>query len=74
MDVSQLSSAYMNIGTTGLIVVGFFGLLIYVMKNNNAREEKLYTLIDSLATQIPEMRESLEAIKDGVKELRNKIK
>lgn len=74
MDISQLSNAYMNIGTTGLIVVGFFILLVYVMKNNNAREEKLYTLIDSLATQLPEMRESLDAIKHGVKELREKIK
>lgn len=74
MDISQLSNAYMNIGATGLIVVGFFILLVYVMKNNNAREEKLYTLIDSLATQLPEMRESLDAIKHGVKELREKIK
>lgn len=66
MGVEEISTAYMNFGSTGLIIIAFFVLLIWIIKTNNAREDKLYTLIDSLAQQLPEMRESLDDIKHGV--------
>lgn len=66
MPVEVISNAYANFGVLGLIVIGFFGLVVYVVKSGERREEKLHKIIDVLAGELPEIRNTLNEIKDKV--------
>lgn len=62
MPVEVISNIYLNYGILGLIVIAFFVLLVWTIKSSKIREDKLYSIIDTLSAELPEMRGSLERI------------
>jgi hypothetical protein len=66
MTPEIVSNTYANFGLFGLIVVAFFSLVYYEVKSNEKREQKLHHIIDTLASELPEIRKSLEEIKSKV--------
>jgi len=62
MPIEVISNIYLNFGILGLIVIAFFVLVVWTIKNSKLREDKLYSIIDTLSAELPEMRGSLERI------------
>lgn len=62
MPAEVMSNIYLNFGLVGLIVFAFFVLVFWVVKSSNQREDKLYRIIDTLSSELPEIRESLKKI------------
>lgn len=66
MNITELSTAYMNIGAIGLLAIGFFVLLVWVLKASEKRESKLYSVIDILSKELPEIRKTLNELNSKV--------
>lgn len=64
MNIDILTNVYTQFGVIGLIIIAFFVLVFWVLKTSQNREEKLYKIIDTLSKELPEIRKSLEDIKD----------
>jgi len=61
------SNVYANFGLFGLIVIAFFVLVFWVVKTSSRREDKLYTLIETLSSELPEIRKAIEDISRRIK-------
>ena len=59
-----VQNLYVNYGILGCVVVAFFILLWWVVKTSKEREDKLYSIIETLSKELPEIRKNLEEIKD----------
>lgn len=66
MPVEVVSNLYLNYGVLGLVVIGFFVLVVWVLRNSKEREEKLYRIIDTLAKELPEIRKTLDKVKKKI--------
>ena len=44
--------------------MAFFILIWWVVKTSKEREDKLYSVIETLSKELPEIRKNLEEIKD----------
>lgn len=62
MPHEVVSNIYLNYGLVGLVVIGFAMLLIWVLKRNSVREDKLYALIEVLSRDIPEIKSAIERV------------
>lgn len=62
MPHEVVSNIYLNYGLVGLIVIGFALLLVWVLKRNAIREDKLYALIEVLSRDIPEIKSAIERV------------
>lgn len=62
MPIEVASNIYANSGVLGLIVVAFFVLVFWVLKTSKTREDKLYTVITTLSTELPEIRAAIQEI------------
>jgi ABC-type glycerol-3-phosphate transport system permease component len=62
MPAEVTSNIYANYGVLGLIVIAFFLLVFWVLKTSSKREDKLYTLIETLSAELPEIRKAIEDI------------
>lgn len=71
--VDSVINLYAEYGLIGLIVVCFFVLVIWVIMNSKHREDKLYQLINTLSTELPEIRKELNEIKTELKIRKKKI-
>ena len=63
---TTIMNAYAQYGAIGLIIIAFFVLVFWVLKTSEKREEKLYRIIDTLSSELPEIRHSLEEIKKRI--------
>ena len=64
MPTEVVQNLYVNYGIIGCVVVAFFILLWWVVKTSKEREDKLYSIIETLSKELPEIRKNLEEIKD----------
>ena len=64
MPTEVVQNVYVNYGILGCVVVAFFILLWWVVKTSKEREDKLYSIIETLSKELPEIRKNLEEIKD----------
>lgn len=64
MPTEVVQNLYVNYGILGCVVVAFFILLWWVVKTSKERENKLYSIIETLSKELPEIRKNLEEIKD----------
>ena len=64
MPTEAVQNLYANYGTLGCVVVAFFILIWWVVKTSKEREDKLYSIIETLSKELPEIRKNLEEIKD----------
>ena len=64
MPAEVVQNLYVNYGILGCVVVAFFILLWWVVKTSKEREDKLYSIIETLSKELPEIRKNLEEIKD----------
>lgn len=64
MPTEVVQNLYVNYGILGCVVVAFFLLLWWVIKTSKEREDKLYSIIETLSKELPEIRKNLEEIKD----------
>ena len=64
MPAEVVQNLYVNYGILGCVVVAFFLLLWWVIKTSKEREDKLYSIIETLSKELPEIRKNLEEIKD----------
>lgn len=64
MPTEVVQNLYVNYGILGCVVVAFFVLLWWVVKTSKEREDKLYSIIETLSKELPEIRKNLEEIKD----------
>lgn len=64
MPTEVVQNLYVNYGILGCVVVAFFALLWWVVKTSKEREDKLYSIIETLSKELPEIRKNLEEIKD----------
>lgn len=64
MPTEVVQNLYVNYGILGCVVVAFFILLWWVVKTSKEREDKLYSIIETLSKELPEIRKNLEEIKD----------
>lgn len=62
MPQHVVENVYLNFGLVGLLVIGFVVLLTWVLKRNAQREDKLYTLIEVLSKDIPEIKSAIERV------------
>ncbi len=62
MPHEVVSNIYLNYGLVGLVVIGFALLLVWVLKRNAVREDKLYALIEVLSRDIPEIKSAIERV------------
>lgn len=67
MPHEVVSNIYLNYGLVGLIVIGFALLLVWVLKRNAVREDKLYALIEVLSRDIPEIKSAIERVEQRLK-------
>ena len=68
MPQEVISNIYANFGLFGIIVIAFFILVWWVIKTSKEREEKLYRIIDTLSNELPEIRKTLDKIKNKIYE------
>lgn len=66
MPIEVINNAYANFGVLGLIIIGFFALVVYVVKSGEKREDKLHKIIDVLSSELPQIRITLDEIKTRV--------
>lgn len=64
MPTEVAQNIYVNYGVLGCVVVAFFIILWWVFKTSKEREDKLYSVIETLSKELPEIRKNLEEIKD----------
>lgn len=64
MPTEVVQNLYVNYGILGCVVVAFFILLWWVVKTSKEREDKLYSIIETLSKELPEIRKNLEEIND----------
>lgn len=64
MPTEVVQNLYVNYGILGCVVVAFFILLWWVVKTSKEREDKLYSIIETLSKELPEIRKNIEEIKD----------
>lgn len=64
MPTEVVQNLYVNYGILGCVVVAFFILLWWIVKTSKEREDKLYSIIETLSKELPEIRKNLEEIKD----------
>lgn len=64
MPTEVTQNVYMNYGVLGCVIVSFFILIWWVVKTSKEREDKLYSIIETLSKELPEIRKNLEEIKD----------
>lgn len=62
MPTEVISNIYLNFGLIGLVIISFFGLVIWVIKSSKEREDKLHSIIETLSGELPEIRTSLDRI------------
>lgn len=62
MPAEVMSNVFLNFGLVGLIVFAFFVLVFWIVKSSNEREDKLYKIIGTLSSELPEIRDSLKKI------------
>jgi hypothetical protein len=62
MPAEVTSNIYANFGVFGLIVIGFFVMLAWVLRTSSKREDKLYTVITTLSEELPEIRKAIDDI------------
>lgn len=67
MPTEVVNNVYANYGLFGLIVFSFFVLVYWVIKTSKEREEKLYSIIDTLSCELPEIRKNLEELNKTIK-------
>lgn len=66
MEVQTAQTIFEQFGVIGLVVVGFFVLVWWVLKTSTEREDKLYKIIDKLSDELPEIRSTLAEINKKV--------
>ncbi len=66
MTAGELTNIYTQYGVIGLIIIAFFVLVFWVLKTSEKREEKLYKIIDTLSKELPQIRQTLEEIKEKI--------
>lgn len=64
MPTEVVQNLYVNYGVLGCVIVAFFILLWWTIKTSKEREDKLYSVIETLSKELPEIRKNLEEIKD----------
>lgn len=64
MPTEVVQNLYVNYGILGCVVVAFFILIWWVVKTSKEREDKLYSIIETISKELPEIRKNLEEIKD----------
>ena len=64
--VQLLISLLSQQGVTGVIVVCFISLVFWVVKKFDKMQEKQYSIIESLSSELPQIRSSLEEIKRAI--------
>lgn len=64
MGVNDLVSLFTTFGVNGVVIILFFWQYIEQRNTNKEREEKLYSVIDKLAEQLPEIKESIKKIEN----------
>lgn len=57
----------------GLWAVLFVALLFYVLRTNEKREERLLSALEKLGTQYENLSESVDEIRNDVKELKGRV-
>lgn len=57
----------------GFFAVLFVGLLFYVLRNNEKREERLLSCLDNLGAQYQDLSKNMGEVKDDVRELKEKV-
>lgn len=62
MPAEVATNIYANYGVIGLIVVAFFVLVFWVLKTSKTREDKLYSVINTLSQELPEIRTAIQEI------------
>jgi type II secretory pathway component PulF len=67
MPTEVTSNVYANFGLFGLIVIAFFVLVFYVVRTSITRENKLYTLIETLSKELPDIKEAIREINRKLK-------
>ena len=78
--INGLAQVYAQGGTSLLVIIGFFILVIWVMKqsderektmrkDNKEREDKLYVTIEILSKDLPEIKEQITKMNANIKEL-----
>lgn len=78
--INGLAKVYAQGGTSLLVIIGFFILVIWVMKqsderektmrkDNKEREDKLYVTIEILSKDLPEIKEQITKMNANIKEL-----
>lgn len=72
MNVNLISSIFGEQGTTGVIVICFVSLVFWTVKKNDKMQDKLYSIIETLSRELPEIRETLDDLKKTIEEERKK--
>jgi len=70
MDPTLISNAYIQGGSTLIIIICFISLLVYVIRSTGERENRLYKIIDVLSEKLevlPHIKEELEQIKEEIR-------
>lgn len=64
--VNLLTTVLGQQGVTGVITICFIMLVFWVVKKFDKMQDKLYSIIESLSSELPEIRKSLDEIKQTI--------
>jgi uncharacterized protein YoxC len=67
MPAEVATNIYANYGIVGLIVVAFFVLVFWVIRTSKSREDKLYTVINTLSAELPQIRNAIQEINHKIR-------
>lgn len=71
MSFDILTKVLAEQGTTGIIVICFIALVFWTVKKNDKMQDKLYSIIDTLSRELPEIKETLNELKSVIDERKN---
>lgn len=66
MDITILSKILEGYGTNGVIIIAFITLVVWTVKRYEKLQDKLYNIIETLSSELPTIRKSLEDIKQSL--------
>ncbi len=61
-------------GLNGLVYLGLFSLIVWVVKKYDRNEDRLYKIIDTLSTKFETLEKSNKEITDTLLEIKNELK
>ena len=70
--INAITQGYAQGGAILIIVICFVCLLVYTVRQNEKREDRLYKIIDVLSDRLevlPKMQEELKEIRDSIKQI-----